>query len=118
MTPLRDGWWSVGDLTVLHRVDVDGRSSCGLVVRPFRSWTREGEKTKGKSKCRACRMIEMRASEVVMDPNANLDEQRELARRFVEETISLAEVDRLAELVLALDEWLARGGFLPKRWER
>lgn len=52
-----------------------------------------------------------------MDPHANIAEQRKLARR-----ITLAadhgrpdadDVDRLAELVLALDEWRAKGGFDP-----
>lgn len=49
-----------------------------------------------------------------MDPNANLKEQRELA----EAILALEEVDatRLAELVLALDEWIAGGGSIPDRW--
>ncbi len=56
-----------------------------------------------------------------MDPAANLSEQIEIA----EEVIALADRDepgerrlaelaeRLAELVLALDEWRRRGGFDP-----
>lgn len=57
-----------------------------------------------------------------MDPNANLKEQLEIARRLAEreEDELLAETgpERLAELVLALDEWLRAGGFLPAAWSR
>jgi len=54
-----------------------------------------------------------------MDPNANLTEQRQIAKAI------LADPDahtygavRLAELVEALDEWIGRGGFLPTEWGR
>ena len=52
-----------------------------------------------------------------MDPNENLREQREIAERIVrchedETNDALA----LAELVLALDGWLQRGGFMPAEW--
>lgn len=52
-----------------------------------------------------------------MDPRANLREQLELARRIVD--CNDADVDdapRLAELVLALNEWIGMGGFLPPQW--
>ena len=61
-----------------------------------------------------------------MDPNANLTEQRALARDILvqlerREQLDPEDVfrdcDRMAELVLALDEWLHRGGFLPARWQ-
>jgi hypothetical protein len=58
-----------------------------------------------------------------MDPKANLREQREIARRLqaaldaedvIGEIHNLAEdAGRLAELVLALDDWRKRGGFDP-----
>lgn len=62
-----------------------------------------------------------------MDPNANLEEQRQIAarmrRRFecdrVNEVSTIAQAadgDRLAELVQALDDWLTRGGFKPVAW--
>ena len=59
-----------------------------------------------------------------MDPNANLEEQRKLAAHIIR-TVDTAggdefdlteEAERLAELVQALDEWLAGGGFLPEPW--
>lgn len=57
-----------------------------------------------------------------MDPDANLEEQLELANRLVdlvdEVHTSTVDVVRLAELVLAMDEWIGRGGFVPKRWSR
>ncbi len=58
-----------------------------------------------------------------MDPNANLKEQRRLAAAIqaAEDaglTIADHDVSRLAELVIALDEWIARGGFLPDAWRR
>jgi len=51
-----------------------------------------------------------------VDPNANLAEQLELARELVDD--ENPDAARLAELVIALDEWIARGGFLPLRWAR
>jgi hypothetical protein len=59
-----------------------------------------------------------------MDPDANLAEQLDLARRIqrILDTSAYAPVPaqaaRFAELVLALDEWIVRGGFLPRRWRR
>lgn len=58
-----------------------------------------------------------------MDPNSNLREQLELANRLVDGKVSAVDVatsrvaDRLAELVVALHEWLSRGGALPNDWE-
>lgn len=56
-----------------------------------------------------------------MDPNANIAEQLMLARKILWDMDSSREADeragtRLAELVVALDEWLKRGGVLPSRW--
>lgn len=67
-----------------------------------------------------------------MDPIANIKEQREIAahmiarldtanregRAFtsVEQTYQLDDGERLAELVIALDEWRQNGGFDP--WNR
>lgn len=63
-----------------------------------------------------------------MDPVANIIEQRELARLInaatdtadkdgkldsVSEQAILDHADRLAELVLALDEWRRKGGYDP-----
>ena len=68
-----------------------------------------------------------------MDPNANLTEQLRLAhglidiwdegakveREFTPEERRQMELDAmcLAELVLALDDWRTKGGFLPTRWQ-
>jgi hypothetical protein len=66
-----------------------------------------------------------------MDPDANLEEQRSLAAEAMkiqdacsdngdytpEQQERHAEIAcRLAELVQALDEWIMKGGFLPKEW--
>lgn len=58
-----------------------------------------------------------------MDPTANLKEQLALANQIVTahnagEDVHEADVDRLAELVLALDAWVRGGGFLPAAWQR
>lgn len=63
-----------------------------------------------------------------MDPNANLDQQLELAKkiralvesdepleRFAHRLEELA--GELAERVEALDHWITGGGFLPERWK-
>lgn len=62
-----------------------------------------------------------------MDPTANLAEQLRIAECFVDEdedsmsasdmASSLHAAQRLAELVIALDEWVRKGGFLPVQWK-
>ena len=60
-----------------------------------------------------------------MDPNANLEELLRLAREsqaLIDSDegatpLELAErLDRMSELVLALDAWLRGGGFAPRVW--
>jgi len=53
-----------------------------------------------------------------MDPNANLIEQRRIAQAIVDspDAHSYGAV-RLAELVLALDQWMTNGGFAPGEWK-
>jgi hypothetical protein len=62
-----------------------------------------------------------------MDPNANLKEQLKLARGdwTVSDSDELSRTDiarlhdahiRLCDLVLALDEWIVKGGQFPIRW--
>jgi hypothetical protein len=55
-----------------------------------------------------------------MDPNANLAEQLMIAHAMLSAAdfgeITPHDAARLAQLVEALDEWIRRGGFLPKRW--
>ena len=59
-----------------------------------------------------------RTSETV-DPNANLAEQLRLAKSFLDSDSLPEDVDvvRLAELVVALDQWIRSGGFLPHPWK-
>ena len=58
-----------------------------------------------------------------MDPNANLDAQIEIARRVVKNYqdpdsngVDQDDANQLAELVIALDDWIREGGFLPRKW--
>lgn len=58
-----------------------------------------------------------------MDPDANLAEQLMLSQRIkfnYDEGFRPNEEDsnRLAELVVALDEWISKGGFLPAKWRK
>lgn len=52
-----------------------------------------------------------------MDPDKCPDEMRERAASIDENGGSEEDVLRLAELVIALDEWLTKGGRLPFRWK-
>jgi hypothetical protein len=67
-----------------------------------------------------------------MDPNANIAEQRECAKLInavndrcaddgsltpAQQAIIVEAAGRLAELVIALDAWMSRGGFKPRSWE-
>lgn len=64
-----------------------------------------------------------------MDPNANLKEQRKMAKLLLAEPADLEggysdeeannrdnAARSLAELVEALDQWIVKGGFLPTEW--
>lgn len=52
-----------------------------------------------------------------MDPNENLAEQLRIAREIIERDDDAGPSEnRLAELVIALHEWLARSGALPEAW--
>jgi hypothetical protein len=61
-----------------------------------------------------------------MDPNTNLDEQRQLkleldqmgysALNAEHQRLRIEKLERLAELAEALDQWLSDGGFLPRSW--
>jgi hypothetical protein len=52
-----------------------------------------------------------------MDPTENLSEQLDLAKIIVGRLPFLdSDGERLADLVLALDEWLRQGGALPEPW--
>lgn len=52
-----------------------------------------------------------------MDPDANLEEQLRIAKRVLDaDGCDAGDIVRLAELVDALDGWISKGGFLPKRW--
>lgn len=63
-----------------------------------------------------------------MDPNATLEEMRRISKEILEarhdqemtpgERFRSIETSatRLAELSQGLDEWLLKGGFLPKEW--
>jgi hypothetical protein len=54
-----------------------------------------------------------------MDPDANLKEQLEIAKAIADGTYEGSDdAERLAELVLALDEWIKSSGFLPKVWRQ
>lgn len=57
-----------------------------------------------------------------MDPDANLEEQRHLAEFVLaggeHDADAWDAAQRLAELVLALDEWVRKGGALPREWRQ
>jgi hypothetical protein len=49
-----------------------------------------------------------------MDPNETLERMVQSANEVV---VGDGKGERLAELVLAMDGWLRKGGFLPKDWQ-
>ena len=56
-----------------------------------------------------------------MDPDANLKEQLELAKAILDggqPGATRYNAERLAELVEALDGWMVKGGFEPRRWRK
>ena len=63
-----------------------------------------------------------KGGDVLMDPDENLKEQLSLAASLlkgkpsVDFEESIQDGQRLAELVLSLDGWISKGGFLPNKW--
>lgn len=56
-----------------------------------------------------------------MDPEANLDEQLLIARKLLDSNAMDLDTEdglRLCELVIALNEWIRGGGFLPPQWKQ
>lgn len=53
-----------------------------------------------------------------MDPDANLAEQLRIVQRVNDGKADTDDAYRLADLVEALHEWIAGGGFLPKAWKK
>jgi hypothetical protein len=59
-----------------------------------------------------------------VDPEETLRRMRELAAKLVDCNILVTEVEEraageeLAELTIAMDGWLSKGGFPPKDWSR
>ena len=64
-----------------------------------------------------------------MDPDANLKEQLEIIARIIargetgsyteaERDEQVADAERLADLVEALDGWIKGGGFPPAAWRQ
>jgi len=51
-----------------------------------------------------------------MDPDANLRRQLAIAQAVVHSDADDPTLNELAELVIALDEWIRAGGFSPARW--
>mgnify|MGYP001600524621 CR=1 FL=1 len=49
-----------------------------------------------------------------MDPESNMQEQDRIVARARGEEPGEADLDRLQELVEALDDWFAAGGFIPE----
>jgi len=52
-----------------------------------------------------------------MDPNAIVEEMRELYNEVQDSEDPLGAAIRVVELFDDLDSWLVRGGFLPHDWE-
>ena len=57
-----------------------------------------------------------------MDPNANLKELRQLCdsmskAELADQQYSQDDMARVLDLLTALDQWIAGGGFLPDAWQ-
>jgi hypothetical protein len=54
---------------------------------------------------------------MTVDPTENLRQQLALASSIARDAENTDEADSLAYLVLALNEWITKGGFLPIGWQ-
>jgi hypothetical protein len=58
-------------------------------------------------------------SESTMDPDWTLNRLRGIISRILEKVDKATDLEvDVAEHFLALDEWLKKGGFLPKDWRK
>ncbi len=53
-----------------------------------------------------------------MDPDIALAEALDLAVRVLDGEAEPGDAVRLAELIVGLDRWLSRSGFMPSAWAR
>lgn len=53
-----------------------------------------------------------------MDPNTVLQDIRDLVSALEADPTRFHAVEELTERFTALDEWLSKGSFLPRDWER
>jgi hypothetical protein len=53
-----------------------------------------------------------------MDPNATLQELRELYNEVVQDEGTDVDAAYVLDLFDALDNWIIAGGFLPNEWRR
>lgn len=53
-----------------------------------------------------------------MDPNATYAKMYCVAREILKNSTASEDAAELAELVLTLNDWIMRGGFLPDAWTR
>ncbi|MDQ2729971.1 MAG: hypothetical protein M3Y91_19430 [Actinomycetota bacterium] len=53
-----------------------------------------------------------------MDPETALAEARDLALRLFDREAEPGDDVHLAALVLAMNRWMTRGGFMPTTWAR
>jgi hypothetical protein len=53
-----------------------------------------------------------------MEPNATLERIRELVNKRIEnvDALTVEETDELVARVNELDNWLSKGGFIPRDW--
>jgi hypothetical protein len=51
-----------------------------------------------------------------MDPTAALKELRERIDDYLQHDQLDADLDRLLDLMLSVDHWMSKGGFLPQQW--
>lgn len=60
--------------------------------------------------------VEQDALRRLMDPNANLEEIRRIIRQCTNGV--QWDPERLVDLIEALDQWMTKGGFAPKDWQK
>jgi hypothetical protein len=53
-----------------------------------------------------------------MDPNEALRLIRQICRDVETDDEKVENWDELVNLIEGLDQWISKGGFLPKDWER
>jgi len=105
----------------VHSANPVGRRRMELALQNAdKFWDANASKKEASMSTKPPKMIKVgnHIYKLAMDPEVALRKVQELANSIVDDENESDAAVEMAGYFLGLDEWLQRGGFLPKIWER